>query len=94
MGVLRIELRLPETSSLKGKRQLLKPVIVQLRNRFNVSVAEVAGNDLWQRAVLGVVLVSNDGRHADEVLAKALNFVTGGRFDVEVVNSEIEIISF
>ena len=94
MGVLRIELRLPENSSLKGKRQLLKPIIAQLKNRFDVSVAEVADNDLWQRAVLGVALVSNDGRYADEVLAKALSFVSGGKFNVEVLNSEIEIISF
>ena len=94
MGVLKIELRLSENSSLKGKRQLLKPIIAQLRNRFDVSAAEVKENDLWQRAVLGVVLVSNDGRQVDEVLTKALNFVSGGRFDVEVLNSEIEIISF
>jgi len=94
VGILRIELRLPQSSSLKSKRQLLKPITAQLKNRFNVSVAEVGDNDLWQRTILGVALISNDGRHTDEVLANALNFVSSGQFDVEVLNSELEIISF
>lgn len=94
VGILRINLRLPENSSLKGKRQILKPITAQLKNRFNVSVAEVDGNDLWQRASLGVCCVSNDGSHVDEMLSRVMNFVSGGQFDIEILGSEIEIISF
>lgn len=94
VGVLKINLRLPENTSLKGKRQLLRPITAQLRNRFNVSVAEVDDQDLWQLASLGVCCVSNDKRHIDEVLSKVVNFVAGGRFDVEMLGSEIEIVSF
>ena len=94
VGILRINLRLPENSSLKGKRQLLKPITTRLKNRFNVSVAEVGHQDLWQLASLGVCCVSNDKRHIDEVLSKVVSFVGGGQFNVEMLNHEIEIISF
>ncbi len=94
VGVCKIELRLPENMSLKGKRQVIKSITSQLRNRFNVSVAEVDDNDLWQKAVLGVSLLSNDSRYTNEVLSKVVNFVTNGRFEIEILDYEIEIIPF
>ena len=78
IGILKIHLRLPENMSLKGKRQVLKSIIAQLRNRFNVSVAEVADNDLWQLATIAVCVVSNDQRFTNEVLSKAVNLVECG----------------
>ena len=93
IGVCKIRLRLPENQSLKGKRQVLKSIISRVDNKFNVSVAEVDDQDLWQVATLGICYVSNDRRHADEVLSKAASFVVNGRFDVEVLDYEIEIIS-
>ncbi|MES0279089.1 MAG: DUF503 domain-containing protein [Dehalococcoidales bacterium] len=94
IGVCRIRLRLPRNSSLKGKRQVLKSIASQLKNRFNVSVAEVDDNDLWQAATLGVCLVSNDRRFTDEVLGKVAGFVGNGRFDVELLDCQTEIINF
>jgi uncharacterized protein YlxP (DUF503 family) len=93
IGILKIHLRLPENLSLKGKRQVLKSIIAQLRNRFNVSVAEVADNDLWQLATIAVCAVSNDQRFTNEVLSKAVNLVENGRFEMEMLDYEIEIIS-
>ncbi|MCL2281616.1 MAG: DUF503 domain-containing protein [Dehalococcoidia bacterium] len=93
VGVLQFHLRLPENLSLKGKRQELKSIIAQLRNHFNVSAAEVSDNDLWQLATIAVCVVSNDQRFSNEVLSKAVNLVESGRFDVELLNYEIEIIS-
>ena len=93
VGVCKIRLRLPENQSLKGKRQILKSIISRVDNKFNVSVAEVDDQDLWQVATLGICYVSNDRRHADEVLSKVAAFVVNGRFDVEILNYEIEIIS-
>jgi uncharacterized protein YlxP (DUF503 family) len=92
IGVLKIHLRLPENMDLKGKRQVLKSIIAQLRNRFNVSVAEIADNDLWQLATIAVVAVSNDQRFTNEVLSRCVNLVEGSRFEMEFLDYEIEII--
>ena len=56
--VLRVDLRVPTSQSLKQKRQALRPVIDGLRSRFEVSVAETDHQDAWQRAELGVAVVS------------------------------------
>lgn len=92
VGVCRIKLRIPENMSLKGKRSVVKSIITQLKNKFNVSVAEVDDQQLWQIATLGVCSVSNDSRYTKEVLTKVMNFVTNGRFEVEILDCEIEII--
>ena len=62
------ELHLPGSQSLKDKRQILKSLKDRLHNRFNVSVAETAHQDLWQRAELAASVVSNERRHAEQVL--------------------------
>jgi len=88
--VCQIELRLPENHSLKGKRQVIKSIITRLQNKFNVSVAEVDNQDLWQLATLGVACVSNHRRHADETLANVVKFVAQNYPDVELLGSQIE----
>ena len=93
IGVCKIKLRLPENLSLKGKRQVLKSITSRVGNKFNVSVAEVADHDLWQVATLGVCYVSNSSRQANEVVSKVADFVIKGRFDVEVLDYEVEILS-
>jgi len=90
VGVCRIELRLPENHSLKGKRQVIKSITTRIQNRFNVSVAEVDNQNLWQLATLGVACVSNHRRHADETLSNVLKFVVQNYPDVELLSSEIE----
>ena len=93
VGVCTIKLRLPENLSLKGKRRVLKSITTRVRNTFNVSVAEVDDNDLWQLATLGICCVSNNSRQTNEVLSKVVDFVIGGRFEVEILDYEIEILS-
>jgi uncharacterized protein YlxP (DUF503 family) len=93
VGVCKIRLRLPENLSLKGKRQVLKSIITRVQNKFNVSVAEVDDHDLWQVATLGICCVSNDRRYTNEVLSKVVDFVVNGRFEVEILDHEIEIMS-
>ena len=68
IGVLTLELRLPESHSLKDKRQVVKGLRDRLRHRFNVAVAEIDYQDLWQRSVLAAVTVSGDHAHAESVL--------------------------
>ena len=90
VSVCRIELRLPENHSLKGKRQVIKSIITRLQNKFNVSVAEVDNQDLWQLSTLGVACVSNHRRHADETLSNVIKFIVQNYPDVELLSSEIE----
>jgi len=90
VSVCQIELRLPENHSLKGKRQVIKSIITRLQNKFNVSVAEVDNQDLWQLATLGVACVSNHRRHADETLTNIVKFVAQNYPDVELLGSQIE----
>ena len=92
VGVCTIKLRLPENLSLKGKRRVLKSITTQVRNKFNVSVAEVDDQNLWQLATLGICCVSNDSRHTNEVLSKIADFIIGSRFAVEILDYEIEIL--
>ena len=92
VGVCKVRLRLPENLSLKGKRQVLKPITTRVANKFNVSVAEIDDHDLWQLATLGICCVSNNKRHANEVLSKVVDFIVGGRFEIEVLDYEIEIL--
>jgi uncharacterized protein YlxP (DUF503 family) len=92
VGVCRVKLRFPENLSLKGKRQVLKSITTRLRSRFNVSVAEVDDHELWQLATLGICCVSNDNRYTNEVLSKVADFIINGRFDVEILDYEIEIL--
>jgi len=91
VSVCQIELRLPENHSLKGKRQVIKSIITRLQNKFNVSVAEVDNQNLWQLATLGIACVSNHRRHADETLSNVVKFVVQNYPNVELLSSAIEI---
>ena len=92
VGVCKVRLRLPENLSLKGKRQILKSIIARVRNKFDVSVAEIDDNDLWQLSTLGICCISNDNKYTNEVLSKIVDFIINGRFDVEILDYEIEIL--
>jgi uncharacterized protein YlxP (DUF503 family) len=92
VGVCQVKLRLPENLSLKGKRQVLKSITSRVGSKFNVSVAEVDDQDLWQLATIGICCVSNDQRHTNEVLSKIVEFITDSHFEIEVLDYEIEIL--
>ncbi len=84
---------MPENLSLKGKRHVVKSIITRVASKYSVSVAEVDDQDAWQLATLGICVVSNDGRHNNEVLCKIVDFIVGARFEAEVLDYEIELIS-
>ncbi len=92
VGVARVSLRLPENMSLKGKRQVIKSITGRVRHRFEVAVAEVDDNDAWQLATIGICCISNDRRHSNQVISRAVDFILNGHFDVEVLDYETEII--
>ncbi|MEX0751292.1 MAG: DUF503 domain-containing protein [Dehalococcoidia bacterium] len=92
--MLRFTLRIPESGSLKDKRQVVRSVAQRLRNKYQVAVAEVDDNDAWQIATMGVACVANTARHCDDVLSEIVAFVEQSRLDAEVTDVEREVISF
>jgi uncharacterized protein len=93
VGICKVKLRLPDNLSLKGKRQVVKSLTARLKNKFNISVAEVEDNDLWQLATIGICFVSNDHRFTNEVLSKAVDMIVQNQGDYEVLDHEIEILA-
>jgi len=91
IGVLRLTLHLPESGSLKGKRRILRSIKDRLRSQFNVSVAEVDYQNLWQKAEIAVALAATDREYADKVLQTILNKVESWRL-AEIIDVQVEIL--
>ncbi|SHH05750.1 hypothetical protein SAMN02745245_00488 [Anaerosphaera aminiphila DSM 21120] len=91
IGTCKIELRLFSPNSLKEKRRILNSLIERLKNKFNISVAEVGSNELWQKSTLGIAVVTNNTSHANEVLDKVIDFIDDFA-DVEIISVNIEIL--
>lgn len=91
VGAAVVELHVHGSQSLKEKRGVVRSVVQRLRNRFNVSVAEIGGQDTWQRAVLGVAATGNDRSYVREQLRKALAYVEDMHL-AEVTGSDIELL--
>src|ERR1700736_1950867 len=91
VGTLTITLQVPDSGSLKDKRQVVRSLTARLRQTFNVGVAEVGDQNLWQSAVIGIACVSSDSRHADEMCQKVLRFVDE-RGDALILDSRFELV--
>lgn len=91
VGVCTVELFLPDGHSLKAKRQVLLSLKDRLREKFNLSVAEVGEQDLWQKAILGLACVANESAYVNQVLEQALNLIRSVPA-IEVVRSQIELL--
>ena len=89
MGVLKLNLLLPENHSLKGKRGVLKSIQARVANRFNIAVAECGDQELWQSAVLGFAIVGSDRRIVEASLQKVVDFVDEMNL-VELGQAEVE----
>jgi uncharacterized protein YlxP (DUF503 family) len=83
---------LPESASLKAKRQIVAGLLRRVRSRFQVAAAEVGDRDRWQVAHLAVACVSADGRHADEILAHVLAFVEAESREAQVTQVSTELL--
>ena len=91
VGACRVLLHLPDVHSLKGKRHIVKSLVSRVHNQFNVSAAEVEDQDLWQRAVIGIAVATNDGHHANEVLSNVVNFIQGANPEAQMIDYEIDV---
>ncbi len=93
IGICHLDLLIRENKSLKGKRRILKKIIERVKNKFNVSIAEVGNHDLWQSSQLGFCMVGNDRRFINSALDKIVIFIEGIS-SAEIIKSEIEIMNY
>ena len=91
VGIARLALFIGASHSLKDKRMVLRRIKDLVRQKFNVSIAEVAENDLWQRAVLGLAVVGNDRRFVEGALDEVVGFV---RAKADVTHDERELQTY
>jgi uncharacterized protein YlxP (DUF503 family) len=92
VGSLKIEFRLTDNRSLKGKRKVVRSMVDKVKSRFNVSIAEVGSNDKWQKIELGISAVGNDRRHIDSSLSNILAFLES-LYLAQIVHTELEIFN-
>jgi uncharacterized protein len=91
IGILRLEIFIPESNSLKHKRMVLHSFKARIRNAFNVAVTQIEDEDKWQKSTLAIVGVEKDRRILDSILSRVVNFAeefTG----INVINHETELI--
>ena len=93
VGVCHLDLLLPEGSSLKAKRSVIKGLIARVKAKFNCSIAEVGAHDLWQRACVGICLVGADKPFINSSLDKVIDYIERMGL-LEVVGSEMEFVHF
>ncbi len=91
VGLLQLELLIPASRSLKGKRRVLKSIKDRARSKFNISIAEIDDHDVWNKAVLAACCVSNDVRHCNETLSKVVNFIESNH-ESELHDYHIEML--
>jgi len=91
VGIARVTLFLGEAHSLKEKRMVLRRVKDKAQQKFNLAIAEVGDNDLWQRAVMGLAVVGSGRRFTESALDEVVRFI---REEAEVTDVEREIQTF
>lgn len=91
VGICTVELFIPDGHSLKDKRRVLQSVKSRVREKFNVSVAEVGEQDLWQKSILGLACVANESAHVNQVLDQAVNLIRAVPA-IQLVRSHIELL--
>jgi uncharacterized protein len=91
VGVLQLELAVPDAFSLKDKRRVVKSLKDRIAHGHNVSIAEVGALDEHRRAILGIAMVSNDMRYVEGALSKLVDFVRAVP-SVDLLDYQIELL--
>jgi hypothetical protein len=91
VGICQIRLIIYDTFSLKEKRRILKSIVEKVRNRFPVSIAEVGDHELWQSAIIGCCLVSNEQVFVRSAIDKVIHFIEN-LYLAEVIVLHTEVI--
>ena len=92
VGLLRVVIHIPDSGSLKSKRQIVSGLLRRLRQELKVAAAEVGELDRWQLAELAVATVSGDGRQADRVLAAALSYIESHSDGSRIADVSTELV--
>lgn len=93
VGVCKVKLSFPENHSLKGKRQILSSLISRIRNKYQVAIAEVDQQDIWQLATLGISAVSNEGRHLESLFTHIIQYLHENSGKYHLLDQAHEILS-
>ncbi|MBI4682272.1 MAG: DUF503 domain-containing protein [Nitrospirae bacterium] len=91
VGLLTLDLHIFESHSLTEKRFVITSLIDRIKNKFNVSIAEVDANDLWQRSIIGIAFVSNETVMVNKVFEQIKNLVVNIH-SVELLDSQMELL--
>ncbi|MFC2053716.1 DUF503 domain-containing protein [Chloroflexota bacterium] len=92
LGLLTLHIHLPGCQSLKEKRSRLKPMLARLQREFNISIAEIDHQDVWQDAVIACAFVSNDNSFTQRSLYKVVDWLENSRLDIDLISEQIEIM--
>lgn len=93
VATAQVTIRLFESNSLKDKRQVTRSVLARLRDKFDVSAAEVGELQSWNLARLGIACVSGEARHAQEVIERAVQYIEQTRPDLEISDVATDVIT-
>lgn len=91
IGLLKIDLHIQNSGSLKEKRMVTKSLKDRLRRQFNITVTETDNHDKWQAASLGIATISTDTKYANQVLSQVVNFIENAK-EAEIIKYEIEML--
>lgn len=91
VGLLTLDLHLLEADSLKSKRLLIKSLKDRIRNRYNVSIAEVDAHNLWQRSVIAMACVANEKRLINQIFEDVRKLIQSIP-SVELIDSTMEML--
>jgi hypothetical protein len=94
IGVCQLTLQLYASDSLKEKRRVVRAIVDRTRSRFNVAIAEVDDQDVWESCVIGISCVSTDTRHANSMLDKVTNHILGLALEMDVIDRQLDFIPF
>lgn len=92
VGTCQIQLNLPGATNLKEKRKIVQSIKQKIRNTYKVSVAEIAKQDQWQLAIIGIGAVGSDPNTIDSLLKKIINFIGSLQGDFSLINHDIELL--
>ncbi|HAF61334.1 MAG TPA: hypothetical protein DCK95_03295 [Anaerolineaceae bacterium] len=91
IGILTFQLKLGDSHSLKSKRSQIKPFVNHMHKKFNISISEIDLLEVWDRSVIGCVIVGNEKRFLDSSLKKIYNYMQSTFLDIEFFDEKFEI---
>ena len=91
IGTSMVKIHTPWVHSLKEKRMIVKSICAKVRNKFNVSIAEIDMQDMHQSIVIGIAAIAGDSAHADSIIDNVINFIESIT-DAEIISVERELI--